>query len=156
MDDLRLRREPLDSPLLAQLFAELNQEVDGIYPEAGANHYRVDADEVSPARGGCFLSFIGDEAVGCGALRMLDAVTAELKRMYVRPAWRGRGYSRRMLRHLEAQARALGARRLVLETGLRLAPSVALYRSEGFVDIARFGEYVDSPLSHCMGKTLGD
>ena len=154
MDTPTLRREELGSAVLDSLFAELNREVDGIYPEEGANHYRLDPAEVSPGRGGCFVLWIGDEPVGCGALRMLDADTGELKRMFVRPAWRGRGLSRRMLRHLEAEARRCGARRLVLETGTRLAASVALYESEGFREIGRFGEYAHSPLSHCMAKTL--
>jgi putative acetyltransferase len=154
MDIPTLRREELGSAALDSLFAELNREVDGIYPEEGANHYRLDPAEVSPGRGGCFVLWMGAEPVGCGALRMLDADTGELKRMFVRPAWRGRGLSRRMLRHLEAEARRCGARRLVLETGTRLTASVALYESEGFREIERFGEYANSPLSHCMAKPL--
>ena len=43
---------------------------------------------------------------------------------------------------------------MVLETGERQFESVALYRRAGFVEIARYGEYVDSPLSLCMGRTL--
>jgi ribosomal protein S18 acetylase RimI-like enzyme len=55
---------------------------------------------------------------------------------------------------LEAEARALGLTRLVLETGVRQAEAIALYRGAGFSDSASFGEYVNSPLSVCMVKDL--
>ena len=55
---------------------------------------------------------------------------------------------------LERQARTLGARELVLETGDRQPESLAVYRRAGFRKIPRFGEYLDSPLSLCMGKAL--
>lgn len=72
--------------------------------------------------------------------------------MYVIPAARGRGFSRVMLTALEENARALGVRRLVLETGPRQAEALALYSRAGLIRIARFGEYVESQLSLCMGK----
>ena len=95
--------------------------------------------------------------VGCGALRLLDVETAELKRMYVRPIARGSGLGRRLLAALEAQARALGARRLVLETGIRQTAALAFYRTMGFQPIPLFGEYCLSPeTSVCLGKELRD
>jgi putative acetyltransferase len=95
-------------------------------------------------------------AVGCGALRLLDADTAELKRMYVCPEARGQGIGRRLLGALEAEARAFGVRRLVLETGVRQAAAMALYQATGFRPIPLFGEYRLSPdTSVCLGKDLG-
>ena len=61
---------------------------------------------------------------------------------------------RRILRALESEARLLGARRIVLETGERQVAAVALYEREGFTRIPLFGEYLDSPLSLCMAKDL--
>ena len=83
-----------------------------------------------------------------------DATTAEIKRMYTLPAMRGRGLAGRLLAALEDEARELGARRLVLETGERQPESLAVYRRAGFVEIPLFGEYVGSPLSICMEKHL--
>jgi GNAT superfamily N-acetyltransferase len=86
---------------------------------------------------------------------LLDAETAELKRMYVAPTVRGRGLGRRLVAALEAEARALGVRRLVLETGVRQAAALALYRATGFRPIPLYGEYRLSPeTSVCLGKGL--
>lgn len=75
--------------------------------------------------------------------------------MYVVPSARRRGVARRLLESLEAEARALGARRLVLETGPRQPEAIGLYASAGFSTIGAFGQYQASPLSVFMGKTLG-
>jgi putative acetyltransferase len=75
--------------------------------------------------------------------------------MYVSPGLRGRGLGRRLVDALEIEARALGARRLVLETGIRQAAALALYRAKGFDPIPLYGEYFLSPdTSICLGKEL--
>ena len=77
--------------------------------------------------------------------------------MYVSPGVRGRGLGRRLVAALEAEARALGVRKLVLETGVRQAAALALYRATGFHPIPLFGEYCLSPeTSVCLGKNLPD
>lgn len=146
--------ESLESPAVATLIRALNAELEQRYPEEGANHFRLDAEEVAPGRGAFFVAYVGDAPVGCGAVRLIDPAVAEVKRMYVVPAFRGQGIASRVLEALEAQARVLGARRLVLETGERQFEAVGLYRRFGFASIPRYGEYVDSPLSLCMGKLL--
>jgi len=88
-------------------------------------------------------------------VRLVDAETGELKRMYVSPDVRGKGVGRRLVAALEAEARALGARRLVLETGTRQTAALALYRATGFDPIPLYGEYEQSPeTSVCLGKDL--
>jgi GNAT superfamily N-acetyltransferase len=75
--------------------------------------------------------------------------------MYVAPAVRGIGLGRRLVSALEAEARALGVRRLILETGVRQAAAIALYRGCGFEPIPLYGEYCLSPdTSVCLGKVL--
>lgn len=93
-------------------------------------------------------------AVACGALRRLGPDTSEVKRMYVRPAFRGRGLARRILAELEETARRRAAARIRLETGMRQPEAIALYRSAGYVEIALFGEYVGDPTSVCFEKRL--
>src|SRR5262249_25646208 len=78
--------------------------------------------------------------LGCGAVRRLDATRAELKRMYVAPAARGRAL-------VEDEGRPL-------ETGVRQRAALVLYERAGFVVVPAFGEYRDSPLSVCMVKDL--
>jgi putative acetyltransferase len=92
--------------------------------------------------------------VTCGAIRCIAVGIAEVKRMYVVPAARGRGFSRVLLSALEETARELGMRRLVLETGPRQAEALGLYKRAGYAPIPKFGEYVASELSLCMGKDL--
>lgn len=93
-------------------------------------------------------------AIGCGAFRVLDATTAEVKRMYVEPSHRGRGVGREVLAALEASARRLGVTRLVLETGTKQAAAIGLYRAAGFVEVDCWGEYASSPSSKCFAKSL--
>ena len=75
--------------------------------------------------------------------------------MFVAPSQRGRGLGRAILDRLADEARMLGARRLVLETGTRQREALALYERAGFVPIPLFGEYVNSPAtSLCLAKEL--
>jgi putative acetyltransferase len=138
------------------LITALNAELSAMYPEPGANHFTLDPEETARGRGAFLVVYRGDVPVGCGAVRLLDAETGELKRMYVSPAERGRGLGRRLVAELEAEARALGVRRLVLETGTRQHAALALYRGAGFRPIPLYGEYLLSPdTSVCLGKELG-
>jgi GNAT superfamily N-acetyltransferase len=136
------------------LIEALNAELSSRYPEDGATHFRLDPDEVAAGRGAFLVASRAGTPVGCGAVRRIEGQTGEIKRMYVRLEERGRGLGRALLAALEAEARALGITRLVLETGVRNPEALALYEQAGFSPIAPFGEYVDSPLSVCMGKDL--
>lgn len=148
---LAVRREPLDSAVAQSLITALNAELTKIYPEDRATHFSLTADELL-----AFVVAYRDAVpVGCGAMRRLDATTAELKRMYVIPEARGEGIGRAVLEALEAEARKLGVARLVLETGIRQDAALGLYRSSGFREIELFGEYLESPsTSVCMAKDL--
>jgi GNAT superfamily N-acetyltransferase len=151
---LAIRREDLRSPPAHRLIDALNAELAARYPEPGATHFRLDAEEVAANKGAFLIGYLDGEPVACGAIRCIDAGIAEIKRMYVIPSARGRGFSAVILAALEEKARELGVRRLVLETGPRQLEALALYRRAGFVSILRFGEYIDSELSLCMGKDL--
>ena len=100
---------------------------------------------------------VGSEVVGCGSLREAPERgpgVGELKRMYVVPAHRGRGLSRRILLALEEIAIDRGLRRLVLETGVRQPEAIGLYRSAGYEQIPNYGVYADEPNSVCFGKVV--
>ena len=75
------------------------------------------------------------EAVGTGALRRLDDGTCELKRLYVRPPFRGQGLAEETVRRLLDDARHLGYRRMVLDTFPFLEGAIRLYRKLGFREI---------------------
>ena len=144
----------LMSPAAQDLIEALNAELAGRYPEPGANHFRLDPQEVADGRGAFLVAARAGRLVGCGAVRCIEERTGEIKRMFVRPEERGRGLGRALLAALETEARALGIARLVLETGLRQHEAMALYTRAGFSEVAPFGEYIGSPLSVCMAKDL--
>jgi GNAT superfamily N-acetyltransferase len=162
MEEVTVGREDLLAGPSRALVAALDAELTAAYPEPGATHFRLDPDEVAPGRGAFLVARAGDAPAGCGALRLLEGGDAEVKRMFVVPALRGRGVGRRILEALEAEARRLGARRLVLETGTRQLPAIALYRSAGLADIPPYGDYLRpgeegylrSGLSLFLGKSL--
>ena len=153
--NISLERADLTADTSRQLIAALNAELSGAYSEPGANHFSLDPVEVAPGRGLFVVVRLNGQPVGCGALRLIDPQTGELKRMYVAPSARGLGLGRQLVEALEAEARALGAKKLVLETGTRQTAALALYRATGFVPIPLYGEYCLSPdTSVCLGKDL--
>jgi GNAT superfamily N-acetyltransferase len=154
MAEVTLQKESLMSPAAWALITELNAELDERYPEDNANFFRLDEAEVAPGHGAFFVAYVEGEPAGCGAVRCLDGVKAEIKRMYVAPPYRGQGLGRALLVALEAEARSLGLGRLILEAGERQPEALGLYRSAGFDVIPNYSESIDAPLSLCMGKEL--
>jgi GNAT superfamily N-acetyltransferase len=149
-----IRAGDIHSAVARTLITALNTELSRLYPEPGANHFRLDAEEVAPGRGAFLVAYLQDKPVGCGAIRRIEDGVGELKRMYVDVAARGRGVGRAILAALETEARQLGLRRVVLETGVRQAAALALYRNAGFHEFRAFGEYADEPLSVFLAKEL--
>jgi DNA-binding MarR family transcriptional regulator/ribosomal protein S18 acetylase RimI-like enzyme len=101
--------------------------------------------ELRPPLGLFALATLHGNPVGCGALKFHDSSPAELKRMWVDPAARGLGVGRRLLEELERHAVAGGVAALRLETNETLVEAIALYRSAGYVEVARFS---DEPYAH--------
>ncbi|MDG4783312.1 GNAT family N-acetyltransferase [Micromonospora sp. WMMD961] len=97
---------------------------------------------------------VNGRAVACGGLQALDAETGEVKRMYVRPAYRGRGIARQLLAALEECAFRQGHSVVCLETGTYLPAAIGLYTSCGYDPIPVYGEYVGNPYSVCFAKRL--
>jgi putative acetyltransferase len=86
--------------------------------------------------GGVFRVVVDDsgQTVGCGGLYPVDASTIELRKMYFRASIRGRGFGRRLLNDLIAEAQRLGYARIELETASNLTAAIALYERAGFVE----------------------
>jgi GNAT superfamily N-acetyltransferase len=158
--------EPFDAPdavaLEAELMADLDERyagdgpVDGDDPEMVGLH-RVRLEQVMPPRGVFVVARVDGIAAACGAVRRLiggPPDVGEIKRMYTRPAARRRGLSRVVLDRLEAEAAALGYRRVQLETGLRQPEAIALYETAGYHRIPSFGQYESDELSVCFAKDL--
>lgn len=109
--------------------------------------------------GRLLLAYVDDACAGCVALRPLKGGRAgqdcEMKRLYVRPDFRGRQISRRLVERVLQDAREIGYRRIVLDTMSSMRAAQALYRSLGFVEIA---PYYTNPLPEItyMELDLGD
>ena len=152
---MEIRRATLASPDGTRLITALNAELTATFPEPGATHFSLSDAQVVGANGAFLIAYLDDTAVGCGAVRRLDETTAEIKRMYVDPAVRGKGIGRALVAALEREARLIGATRMVLETGTRLAPAVKLYEAMGYARIPLYGEYLSSPdTSLCFSKAF--
>lgn len=91
-----------------------------------------------PPRGGLWVAWQGDEAVGCVALQPLSEGSGEVKRMYVRPANRGQGIARVLCKLVIEEARKRGYQRLRLGTLSTMLPAQNLYTTMGFVPIAPY------------------
>lgn len=149
---LELRDEAYDSPTAAALVAAVQQEYVERY--GGPDESPVQPGEFAPPDGRFVVGYVGTTPVASGGIRRVDATTVEIKRMYVVPDHRGHGYARTVLAHLEERARALGASRVVLETGLKQPEAMRLYETSGYERIEGFGHYCGQELSVSYGKRL--
>lgn len=143
-------RGPEASELIGELSAELARRYD--YMEDGSGGFKPE-DAMGP-RGAFVIGSIHGNPVACGAIRPLEGDVAELKRVFVKVDFRGRGFSKAIVNELERQARARGYRVMRLETGVRQPEAISLYESLGYHRIPNYGEYRDSGLSVCFQKKL--
>ena len=135
-------------PLITELEAELAQH----YPAESRHGYSV--EKLLRQGVAFFVARVGGTPAGCGGVQIFGTEYAELKRMYVRPRFRGRGVGRRMLEHLAARALQGGVRVLRLETGIHQSSAIRMYEAYGFRRRAPFPPYREDPLSLCYEKVL--
>lgn len=95
-----------------------------------------------------------DEPIGCAAFKKYDDTRAEVKRVFIKQEYRGRGISHGLMEQLEKSAKKKGYKYFILESGEPLVAAMALYRKIGYVVIPNYGQYKDMPDSICMMKEL--
>jgi putative acetyltransferase len=146
--------ERADSNIAIELIAELEAQLTPLYPSESRHGYSVEKllrDGVA-----FFVIRCDEQPAGCGGVQLFGSEYAEVKRMYVRPAFRGLGLGKLMVDHLETYARNQGARLLRLETGVHQDEAIGLYERMGFRAIGPFGHYRDDPLSRFYEKEIGN
>ncbi len=144
--------ESPDQPDVIALIGELDAYQRTLYPPESC--HLLDLASLMQPDVRFFVARDGErQAVGCGAV-VLKADHGEIKRMYVRPASRGRGIAGALLRALEAVSADAGCRLLRLETGPYQPEALALYASLGYARRGPYGDYADDPLSVFMEKAL--
>ncbi|MGJ4996648.1 GNAT family N-acetyltransferase [Bradyrhizobium sp. HKCCYLR20261] len=135
----------------AALIADLSAALARITGDSGRSSF--DPDDVRGPRACFVIARDGSgQAVGCGALRPIDAGIAEVKRMYARPGTRGVGAA--ILSHLETAAAGFGYDAIWLETRHVNARAVSFYERHGYGRIPNYGRYVGRPEAVCFEKRL--
>ncbi len=140
-----ITRERPDSSDAVALINELHAQLAPLYPAKSCHGYSV--EKLIARAVAFFVLRMDDTPAGCGGIELFGRDYGELKRMYVRPQFRGLGLGELLVNHLADQARANGVGLLRLETGIHQAAAIRLYERLGFRRVPPFGEYVEDPLS---------
>ena len=148
--DSRLHRTTTDHADFKQLIALLDDE---LWNELKEDQATYDPFNHLPRLPTAVLLYVADQAVACGCFKPFDAATVEVKRMFVKKAFRGNGFSRRVLHELERWATELGYTGAVLETSVHFDIARRLYETGGYRLIPNYPPYAGLPLSVCMKKT---
>ena len=158
-DPLRIAAVAFTDPDTQRLVEQVQAEYVVLY--GSPDDSPIEDGVLDPPRGAFFLGYVDDEPVAMGGwrlrpdvLRLGGTLGAEVKRMYVAPGARRRGYAREVLAHLEATARGAGADVMVLETGTEQPAAIRMYEEAGYVLVDAFGHYTWSPKSRCFGKRI--
>ena len=154
-------KERPDTESASMLIEELEAVLSPMYPDESRHGYSI--DQLIAQKVEFFVLYHNGEPVGCAGVQFFieqenagedNGTYGEVKRMYVRDGFRGLGFAKRLLQHLEEQTVAQGIVRLRLETGIYQMEAVKLYEKSGFYRIGPFGEYRDDPLSLYFEKRL--
>ena len=100
------------------------------------------------------VAYLGEEPVGCGAIKYYDEKTHELKRMFVKGEVRNLGLGFKIVHALEQWAADMGVKTIILETGIKQPEAIHLYRKCGFSIIPNFDQYIGVEESVCMQKHI--
>jgi GNAT superfamily N-acetyltransferase len=136
------------------LLREAALDVRALYPESLAVDLPWPTNDPSGARDLYVAAYFDLVAVGCGALREIDCITAEVRRLYVHRDHRRQGVGAAVMAHLSCEAKRFGYSRLLLETGDKQVPAIRLYERIGFLRIAPFGRHRNDPSSVCYELEL--
>jgi GNAT superfamily N-acetyltransferase len=150
---LSIELERPDTPDATALIDELEAILSPGYPPESRHGYSV--QKLIDQGVAFFVARENGVPAACGGVQLFGAEYGELKRMYVRPAFRGRGLAQRLLERLAAHARERGVALLRLETGIHQAEALRLYERWGFTRTGPFGAYRDDPLSIFMERRIG-
>jgi putative acetyltransferase len=145
----------IEAPRQAQLLDLMRQGDEftlSLYPPESCHLLGVEELEIPGVT--VFVARDSGPALGMAALVERGDGTAELKRMFVPPAARGKGVAAELLRVLEGHASTTGLHLIQLETGPLQDAAIRVYERAGYLLIPNFGKYVGDPNSVCYEKAL--
>ena len=135
------------------LISELEAQLEPLYPKISRHGYSV--EKLMEQGVAFFVTRQAGVVASCGGIELFGIEYGEIKRMYVRPQFRGLGLARLMLNHLAAYVQERKVNLLRLETGIHQKEAIGLYERMGFQQIPPFGSYKEDPLSRFYEKRLG-
>jgi putative acetyltransferase len=141
-----------DTPDATQLIMELEAVLQPVYAPESRHGFSI--EKLLNQGVAFFVTRYDGIPAGCGGIKLFGTEYAEVKRMYVRPQFRGHGLGKAMLNHLTAYSTQHGISVLRLETGIYQTEAIGLYEQFGFQRIPPFGDYFDDPVSLCYEKRL--
>jgi ribosomal protein S18 acetylase RimI-like enzyme len=147
-----IERAQPDSGDATDLINELEAHLSALYPAESRHGYSV--DKLLREGVAFFLIYHDGTPAGCGGVQLFGSEYGELKRMYVRPAFRGLGLGKAMVHHLCSYARTNGVQVIRLETGIHQREAIALYERLGFRRRGPFGNYREDPMSWFFEKRV--
>ncbi|MCO7200565.1 GNAT family N-acetyltransferase [Pseudoalteromonas sp. OANN1] len=143
-----------DDPQVGAVFSEIDKLMNSLYPIASAQSLSI--EEINQPNVYAVGLQNEEGIVACGAIvKQFDkTLYGEIKRLYVKPSYRGKGLSKRIMQILLHYAGEAQIPLIRLETGSKQASAISLYESLGFERCERFGMYSDNPLSVFMALSL--
>jgi len=132
----RFEPSSVDAPEVRALYTDFIAEADGpLGIDLAEETLKGPPADLEPPGGVLLLVRVGGEPAGLGGVRHLDTDVAEVKSMYLAPAFRGRGIARRLLAELEAIATRHGCTAVRLDTSDYLTDAIGLYTAAGYREV---------------------
>lgn len=152
MAAVTILEERPDTAAASQLIAELEAHLATLYAVESRHGFSI--DKLIREGVAFFVTGYDGTLAGCGGIKLYGSEYGEVKRMYVRPEFRGYGLGKQILNRLAAYTTQNGITILRLETGIHQTEAIGLYERYGFQRIPPFGDYFDDPVSLCYEKRL--
>jgi len=144
--------ESPDTPDARMLIDELETHLAPLYPQE--NRFGYSVDKLIQQGVAFFIARQDGVPAGCGGVQFFGTEYGELKRMFVRPQFRGLGLGKLMLEHLENHTREHNIPLLRLETGIHQKEAIGLYERMGYTSCPPFGDYIATPLNVFFEKRI--
>src|SRR5574343_1039139 len=148
---IKLIRTTSDNPDFGQLLAELDAYLRIL--DGDDHEFYAQFNKTSLLKN-ALIVYDNEFPVGIGAYKEYDSKTAEIKRMYTRPDYRGQGIAKAIITELELWNKEEGYKMAILETGHLQKDAIVLYQKLGYEITENFGQYIGVENSVCMEKSL--
>lgn len=142
-----------DSAEAVQLIAELDEYLNGL-PYTPESRHAFSVDKLVREGVAFFVLRYEEKAAGCGGIKLFGTEYGEVKRMFVRPVYRGLGLGKAILDRLAEHARDRHVNLLRLETGIYQTEAIGLYERYGFERRPPFGEYQENRMTIFFEKSI--